>query len=128
MTATPTSETTFDVQGQSLTCFGFRCGYVGKLGVQRLGQPCPLCGRPLEHSVYQVDLADNDGAGKCGCPWFEKRLQSQHDRLTPPERAEAPVRCKHIKFVRAQWCLWRGQTEEQLDAWLAGLPDQTQTT
>ena len=131
MTATPTGITTFSVTGQSLRCDRPGCGYCGPLGVQGAGRPCRVCAAAghtgtLVPNVYLVDLAENGGVGACGCYDAQFNRQPALNRMTPPERRETPVRCKHVKFVREQWCLWQNKTEDELDAWLASLPDQSQ--
>lgn len=131
MQATCTGETTFVVQGQSLHCDRPGCGYTGRLGTQAAGQSCPVCAHAghagkLAVTTYNVDIAELDGNGWCSCQDFEKRHHPAWERLSPTERKQTPCRCKHVKFVRAEAMNWLMLTEEQLDAWLAIVPDQSQ--
>ena len=128
MKATRITPTTYSVTADSLSCNRPGCGFVTRSARHRIGDGCPRCEQnlnvkywvgKLERSSYHCDLEEFTQVGACACWHFEKRLAPRLRNMSPQERRETPLRCKHCEAARRE-----AKKDENFDAILAMLPNQ----
>ena len=128
MKATRQDATTYMVEGETLRCIRPGCSYVTKSPKRKQGDPCPKCIKDgvdncgvIEPIDLRVELEAFTQNAECACEFFQMKLRGKLLHMTPEQRRKNRMRCKHILAARDE-----ARKDENLDALLAALPDQSE--
>ena len=128
MKATRQDATTYMVEGETLRCIRPGCSYVTKSPKRKQGDPCPKCIKDgvdncgvIEPIEYRVELEAFNQTGECSCERYQMNLRGKILKQSMTERHANRIRCKHILTARDE-----ARKDENLDALLAALPDQSE--